>query len=138
MISLDQLPIERTEIVGGKGLSLLDSLVDGELELGEHGLAEECAPQLLEGVPKIEQPLGGARGSLEHPVQQEGLVQGGRYFSDENGVVRVDEVLGLIGEARVEGVSPLVRQCRNGFVVIVVVHQNVRVDVVDMAVHVRP
>ena len=106
------------------------------LELAKHRLTEERAANALQLVAEEEQALVVARRVLHHVVHQQVFVRLRGDLGHENRIARHRIRLRVVRHEAVDGVSVLMRQRRNRAVFAVVVQQQIRVLVVDRAVHV--
>ena len=75
VIAAQDVTVDLAELVAGEGVSFFNLLVDCELELCEHRLAEIRGAQVLQRRPKVVQLLRIAGRDLEHMVEQKGLVE---------------------------------------------------------------
>ena len=137
VVAPQQRPVHAGHLLARQRLARLDRLVDGELELGEHHLPEEGAPDALEHRAQVEESLVVADVLAQQVLLQQELVGDGGDLGRERGIAARLPGLPLVGEPGVDGVPPLVGERREVGEPAVVVEQQVGVDVVDVAEHVR-
>ena len=101
------------------------------LKVGEHRLPVEGGADVVQMLGEQRRPLGLALGVVEQIVVEQHLVGGGGHLRAEQGVVRVDERLRLVGVPAVHRVAGLVHQRKDVVQRAVEVEQHVGVHVVD-------
>jgi len=134
----EEVSVELGQGVCGQGLALLRRPVDGQLEVRELGLPEDRALEPVEVAHEQGEPRVVVLDRLEHPVDQQGLVEGGGHLRHEGRVVGGGIGLGLVGVEAVQGVAQLVGQGTDVAELAVEVEQDVGVHVVAAAVGVGP
>ena len=138
VVGAQQAAVHLGHPCAGQRPALLELLVDRELELGKHHLAEERGANRLECDAQVVQLLRPALGVRHHVVGQQHLVADRCRLGDEGRVAGFFERLRAVGQQRMHCMAPFVRENRQRVVVAVVIQQQVRVYVVRRAVHVAP
>ncbi len=131
VVLAQQLEVQRVERFLRERLAALDRLVDLELELREHRLAEERLAHRVEVARQQEEPGVVVLRLVEHVVEQQALVQRRGDLGNEDRVIRGSVRLVVPGQPGMHRVSRLVRQRRNLLPAPVEVHQLVGMHAVD-------
>ena len=119
--------ILRFETVQGQRVAVFLNFVNDLFELGEHGLPEERAANVVDlPINDVSAHFGIAR-LLEQMMSQQLLIEGRCHFGQENRIIVILILLRFLREPGVHGMAGLVRQCVNiGEHVFLVIHQDVR------------
>ena len=136
VVALEDAGIDGRDLFARQRFSLIDLAVDGRLEFGEHGLAEEGAAQVFQRRAQVQQALVVIPGLFQARVEQQRFVRRRGDLRHKDAVRRIDRWLRLVGQHRVHGVAPFVRQGADGFVIVRVVEQHERVDIIRVAIHI--
>ena len=117
--------------LSGQGPSLLGQLVDFQLKLGEHGLAENSSSKLLQIMVNQVMDFIFVFCVLQQVFNQQVFIDRAGYLCHKNAVIAVN--IGL-GAARIQGVHRVpafMGQGKNAVEVFLIVHQNIRVGAID-------
>ena len=126
----------RGHLLAGQSLALGGKVVDPQLELGEHRLAEECPAIILHDLAEVEELFFLCLGPLDHHVGEQQLVRRRRDLGGEGWIAGQLVRLGRIGEQAVHRVTPFVGVGREPVIFVAEVEQQIGVNVVGARVHV--
>ena len=136
MVALQDVEVERGHLFAGQPFSLGAKVVDRQLELGEHRLAEESAAVILHDLAEVEELLVLRLGPLDHHVREQQLVVGRGDLGGEDRIGGKLERLRGIGQQRVHRMTPFVRVGGQPVIFVAEVEQQIGVNVIGRAVHV--
>ena len=136
VIALKDLTVDLRHAGTGERFSSLHRFVNGEFELREHHLPEECPPHLLKGIAEIVQALIFRTSACQHVLLQKQLISDRRNFRRENREVSQFKRLIFVGQNLVHRMTPLMRVSRSAVVIVLMIEQHQGMDVVGGARHV--
>jgi hypothetical protein len=110
VVTRHQIAVDRTEQFGRQRLARLCPTMDFQLELGEHGLPEECSANIFQLLDDQIAAQDRVIARSQQVIGQQRLVQRGSDFSDKDGVVAINVGLRLAREVRVHRMTEFVRQ----------------------------
>ena len=136
VVLLRDVQIQLGQRVARYRLAFLRHFVCAQLELGELRLAEDGAFDVLQVVSQKRQPGVVILDVLEHVIDEQRLVEGGRHFRDEDRVVDERVGLRLVRKVALHRVTELVGDRAHVGILSAVVDQQVRMHVVRAWIHV--
>ena len=136
VITLQDLAVDLRHARTGQRFASLHRFVNGEFELREHHLSIESAAHLLKGIAEVIKALIFGASARQHVLLQEQLVSDRGYFCREDREVGQFIGLILVGENLVHRMTPLMRVSRSAVVIVLMIKQHQRMDVVGGARHV--
>ena len=130
-VGFQNVEVELLQGLGGDRASFLDRAVSLQLEIGEHGLAEEAGGDVVDGVLEEGDAACGLLLHLEQAVEKEGLVGHRCHLGDEDRVRGGGEGLIFVRKHAVHRVAHLVGHREGVVESVCVVEEHVGVDPVD-------
>ena len=133
----EQLEVERGEALARQAFARFGHVVDAQLELGEHGLAEEGAAELLHLLAEIEELLLARPGVGRRMWRASSCSFTGRGdLGGEGGIVRGLEGLARLGEQGVDRMAPFMGVGGKPLIILGEVEQQIGVHVIGAAAHI--